>query len=284
MVGSDEREYYVHVPGNYNKHNPTPVVFMLHGTGGNGEKFYNDSGWKEVGDTEGILTVFPSSWEHCIIQAGKTLTTTKWNVHEGYFRYCKGEVPRDDVIFLRRVLTELRATYNVDTTRVYLVGFSSGAQMAFRCAVEMGDVLAAVVENAGTAPKDTSLMKQLKERNLPIGFQFGNSDTLAFSSPVPMSDFLKVVDTLGNVMQTHTTVFEFSMSPTLEAFTKITPSGGLDTLMMIATYLSLDNRPFKVGMVKDLEHMYPHGLGPLGGGHWMEAAEVQWQWLKQFVL
>jgi hypothetical protein len=27
----------------------TPVVFMLHGTSGGGEKFYNISGWKEVG-------------------------------------------------------------------------------------------------------------------------------------------------------------------------------------------------------------------------------------------
>lgn len=41
------REYYVHVPARYDAKNPTPAVFMLHGSGGNGEKFYNISGWKE---------------------------------------------------------------------------------------------------------------------------------------------------------------------------------------------------------------------------------------------
>ncbi len=282
IVDNDERDYYLHVPGNYNKNNPAPVVFMLHGIGGTGEDAYNRYGWKEVGDAEGILTVFPTSWKHCIIEAGDTLTTTRWNVYEGYFRYCDGEMPRDDVKFLRQVLTELRANYNVDTTRVYLVGFSNGAQMAFRCSVEMGDVLAAVVENAGTAPKDTSLMKQLKKRNLPIGYQFGNSDPLAFIPPVPMSDFTTVIDTLGNVVQTNTTVFEFDTTlRTIEAVTT-TSSGTLDTLMMIATYLSLDvteNRPFKVVMVKGLRHMYPNG-----DNHELKAAEVQWQWLKQFTL
>src|SRR5688572_8534058 len=55
------REYYVHVPLGYNLKNAFPVVIMLHGSGGNGEKFYNISGWKEVGEVQNILTVFPSS-------------------------------------------------------------------------------------------------------------------------------------------------------------------------------------------------------------------------------
>ncbi|MFZ1255451.1 MAG: hypothetical protein WAR77_03820, partial [Saprospiraceae bacterium] len=38
-----------------------PVVFMLHGTSGDGEKFYNISGWKELGQAENFITVFPSS-------------------------------------------------------------------------------------------------------------------------------------------------------------------------------------------------------------------------------
>ena len=28
----------------------SPVAFMFHGTGGDGEKFYNISGWKEKAD------------------------------------------------------------------------------------------------------------------------------------------------------------------------------------------------------------------------------------------
>ena len=43
-VDGDTREYYVHVPAKYNSNAATPVVFMLHGTSGDGEKFYNISG------------------------------------------------------------------------------------------------------------------------------------------------------------------------------------------------------------------------------------------------
>lgn len=66
------REYYVHVPTAYNPKMPVPVVFMPHGSGGNGEKFYNISGWKEIGEAENILTVFPSSLQYpCVLDDGK---------------------------------------------------------------------------------------------------------------------------------------------------------------------------------------------------------------------
>ncbi|OWY22725.1 hypothetical protein C7N43_22635 [Sphingobacteriales bacterium UPWRP_1] len=65
-VDGFNREYYVHVPLSYTPNSAIPVVFMLHGTSGDGDKFYNTSWWKEVGEAENILTVFPSSWQHCI--------------------------------------------------------------------------------------------------------------------------------------------------------------------------------------------------------------------------
>lgn len=61
-LNGDDREYFEDVPVNYSGLSSTPVVFMLYGTSGNGEEFYNNSGWKEVGETENIFTVFPSSW------------------------------------------------------------------------------------------------------------------------------------------------------------------------------------------------------------------------------
>ena len=38
-IDGDVREYYVHVPSIYDPNQPTPIVFMLHGTSGDGEKF-----------------------------------------------------------------------------------------------------------------------------------------------------------------------------------------------------------------------------------------------------
>ena len=80
LIDGLEREYYVHVPKSYAASSAVPLVFMLHGTSGNGEEFYINSGWKEVGETNNLITVFPSSWRYCIIdEDGVRKTTTKWN-------------------------------------------------------------------------------------------------------------------------------------------------------------------------------------------------------------
>lgn len=151
QVDGDTREYFVHVPTNYDGTTNLPVVFMLHGTSGNGEKFYNESGWVEVGNDENIITVFPSSWRYCIITDGVQKNTTKWNtLPDADWSLCTGQTARDDIKFLKRVITELKAKFAVDTTKIYLEGFSNGGQMAAKCTIEMSDIFAAIVENAGS--------------------------------------------------------------------------------------------------------------------------------------
>ena len=78
-IDGDDREYYVHIPKSYNGNQSVPLVLMLHGTSGDGEKYYGISGWKEVGESQNLITVFPSSWRYCIHTQGETSTTTKWN-------------------------------------------------------------------------------------------------------------------------------------------------------------------------------------------------------------
>ena len=272
-VNGDTREYYVHVPTNYNSNTATPVVFMLHGTSGDGDKFYNISGWKEVGEAEGIITVFPSSWHYCIIEDGQTLNTTKWNIYPAGYVYCNGETPRDDIAFLRQIITEIKSKLSVDEKRIYLVGFSAGGQMAFRCGVEMSDVLAAVIANAGTFFSDTTLVPF---RNLPIAFQLGNEDDRYFTSPAPLSGLeyaLNNVPIFQNIVHSHLSTFQYSPNYTI--------SGDTNTAV-IATYPPIppsENRSFGMVLVKDLAHEYPNG-----SNHWMKGAEQHWDWLKQYSL
>lgn len=275
-VDGSEREYYVHVPQVYDGSAAVPVVFMLHGSGGEGEKFYNISGWKEVGETENILTVFPSSWRYCIIDEGQQKNITKWNSQPAEWQFCPDETPRDDIKFLNQIIDELSAKYNVDEKRVYLAGFSNGGQMAALCSVMMSDVLAAVVENAGSFYTDTTWTPL---RRIPTAFQLGNKDQGAGvdAEEIPLSkldtilhnpDFLP-----GRAAGTH--VKTFGLSP------NFTISGDTSTAV-IATYPSLDGDPnvsFHFIFVKGLGHNYPNGVN-----HWMKGAERQWEWLKQFSL
>ncbi|MFN8332099.1 MAG: hypothetical protein U0T81_12935 [Saprospiraceae bacterium] len=78
-VDSVKREYIVHVPPNYDSTKKVPVVFMLHGTSGDGELMYATSGWVEMSNKEGFIAVFPSSLKYRIIDNGEYKTITKWN-------------------------------------------------------------------------------------------------------------------------------------------------------------------------------------------------------------
>ncbi|HHH49402.1 MAG TPA: alpha/beta hydrolase [Saprospiraceae bacterium] len=275
MVDGDEREYYVHVPQTYQNDQSVPVVFMLHGSSGNGLKFYNISGWKEVGETENIITVFPSSWKYCIIDDGKVKNTTKWHAFPGSFEFCNNETPRDDVKFLRQIIKELNQRFNIDNQRIYLVGFSNGGGMAYRAAVEMSDVLAAVVESAGMYLGDT---QYTPIRNIPITFQLGNIDRKWFDEgvivPLSQLDDLLQHSTLFQLMASnHTDAFDYASQYSLEG----------DTLkVMTATFKGVpDNgsREFRFSLIHGLGHNYPNGKN-----HPLEGAVLNWEWLKQYSL
>ncbi len=83
------REFIIYRPAQLPVDRKTPVVFAFHGTGGSGENFYQDSGWREKADAEGFMTVFPSAlryhiFDETLVRGDQVLTnvqrfTTKWN-------------------------------------------------------------------------------------------------------------------------------------------------------------------------------------------------------------
>ena len=59
----------------------------------------------------------------------------------------------DDVGFLRALAQHLQKEYSFDEKRTYAVGFSNGAFMVHRLAMEAGDIFSACVSAAGLMPK-----------------------------------------------------------------------------------------------------------------------------------
>lgn len=281
QIDGDEREYYVHVPSGYTGKTAVPVVFMLHGTGGNGEEFYDNSGWKEVGERENVITVFPSSWRYCITTMGETKTITKWNSQPAEWEFCDGQTPRDDIKFFNLIIEELTDKFKVDSKRFYLVGFSNGGQMAAKCSIEMSDKLAAIVESASSFYLNTTYTPR---RKMPITFQIGNEDygpgNEGPAIPLSALDTLLTDPNISlqhgkhyDIAQTH--INSFGLNP------NYTITGDTNTVA-IATYVSATPNPnnyFQLALIKDLKHAYPNGTN-----HPLMAAEINWSWLKQHSL
>lgn len=281
VVDSAERVYWVHVPPSYDSAIATPVVFMLHGTGGNGEKFYNYSGWKELGEAEGFISVFPSSMLYWIIHPQDGLKRiTKWNtIPDTDFTLAPGETGKDDIKFLRKIVVELKQKFNVDTTRIYMNGFSNGGQMASKCAAEMSDVFAAVVSNAGTfLLRDTTYTPV---RKLPIMFQVGNVDYgPGNTGPViPLMYFDSLLRSPNELngrfyYYAHNNIRHFGLDSN---YTLVGDTGAA----MVAAYHSLTPGDtlniFRYVFVNGLAHSYPNGEN-----HWFDAPTTHWAWLRQY--
>ncbi|HNR16691.1 MAG TPA: hypothetical protein PKG90_08515 [Chitinophagaceae bacterium] len=283
MVDNVEREYYVHIPADYTGNAAVPLVFVLHGTSGNGEKFYDISGWKELGEEENFISVYPSSGRYKIFNFGDSTVqnTTKWNIlPEGTFIFMPGYTGLDDIKFLKKVVLEMQLKFNIDTGMIYMNGFSNGGQMAAKCAVEMSNIFAAVASNASTFNKDTVYAPQ---RRLPVLFQIGNEDYGPGNTgpAIPLNSFSYVISTpdvpvIGGKYYNKARKYinNFSLDSVY------TISGDTNSVM-VASYHSLTPgdtlNVFRYVFVKNLGHIYPNGIN-----HWMNAPRHHWAWMRQY--
>lgn len=136
------RHYLLYVPSQVDGSQPVPLVFVLHGGGGNPDLYEEVTGFGEIAREEGFILVYPGGTGRL---RNRLLT---WNAG-----HCCGyamEENVDDVGFFREMVTELEAEYNIDPARIYVAGHSNGAMMSYRLAAEMSDTFAAVGIVAGT--------------------------------------------------------------------------------------------------------------------------------------
>lgn len=124
------RTFRVHRPKGAAK--PLPILFVLHGGGGNAEQTQGSLSFDAVADTHGFLAVYPDGTGRTVL--GKLFGT--WNSDEE----CCGEALAsgvDDVAFIDQLIDELGARYEGDVERVFVTGLSNGGDMTHRLGCEL---------------------------------------------------------------------------------------------------------------------------------------------------
>lgn len=143
-VDGVKRNYVAHVPEGAQVGSPlaVPVLLMLHGAGGNAQKAEVATGLTALAESNNFIVVYPSGTQAASIEG-----QLAWNAGD-----CCG-APRDnkvdDVKFIRRVLDDVESKYAVDTSRVYLAGFSNGGMMSYRLSCELGKRIAGLAVVSG---------------------------------------------------------------------------------------------------------------------------------------
>lgn len=269
-VEGKKREFIVYQPAGIDKSSPVPVVFMLHGTSGDGEKFYNISGWKEKAAKEKFYAVFPSSLAYCITEDGVTTTTTKWRHYDLDSIACPGQKIYDDVKFFREMLKFLEATYPIDPKRVYVSGFSNGGQFSFRLAVEASDVVAAVAPFGSMFAENGKTPLAL----IPIYNGFGNMDDRFFvlnnGQPLPMGAALLDLPGIRRNVSIVCNTFGLTYANTL----KETASSAFWTFN---TPTKGNSNVYHVHEFKDLTHEYPNGTN-----YPIAATDLLWPFFSKY--
>ena len=179
-VDGAPREFIVYVP---ERAAPSaagrPLVFMFHGTSGDGAQYLRISGWREQADATGLVAVFPTGLRYRILESGRRVT--KWNDGGLAAKIDLGErppsypagapMPADDVGFVDTMLADLRARLPIDPARTYASGFSNGGEFTARLAMERSGVFAAAGFSAGGLDR-----VHVPDRPIPLALTLGTRD------------------------------------------------------------------------------------------------------------
>jgi len=134
-VGDLKRTYLLYEPATPVPAGGRPLIFVLHGGGGQGRSMWSFAGMNPIADREGALVVYPDA------------EARVWNVGQVSARFRP-----DDVAFFGALLAAIPGAYNINPRRVYAAGISNGGMMVQRLACELTRQFAAVASIAGTLP------------------------------------------------------------------------------------------------------------------------------------
>lgn len=147
-VGGASRSFVVHVPGGVSK---PPVVYFVHGYGGDGAGFANDTKADKLADREKFIAVYPSA------------VSGSWSMYD-----------TADYPYLRAILDTVDARYKVDRNRVYCTGFSQGGFISFGAGYKHPEIFAAVAPVSGHIPSFPTAAPLM--RPVSMFLTFGTND------------------------------------------------------------------------------------------------------------
>ncbi len=161
-IDGTRRSYLVHIPSGYDHEKPLPLVVVIHGAFDTAEGMEKFSGFSDLADREDFIVLYPNGM-------GIFGYFQHWNAG-----HCCGKAAEDnwdDVGFVAAAIDDLRTRLKIDSSRIYMVGFSNGGMFTYRFAAEKGDLLAAAAPMAasiGGKPSDGAPEWRIPEPVQPL--------------------------------------------------------------------------------------------------------------------
>lgn len=117
-----DRTYQAYVPNEATEQAPSPLLIVLHGTWMSGQEMMHTGHFLKHAELNGFVVAAPDSLGDAFNEGSARGGATVDNI--------------DDVGFIEAVADDMQQRINIDPDRVFIAGFSSGASMAQRIALE----------------------------------------------------------------------------------------------------------------------------------------------------
>lgn len=166
QVGEVQRTYLYHVPKKLSA--PPELVVVFHGGGIDAEKMREITAYEfeRLADEHGFIVVYPNG-----VDKG-------WNGCRKNAPYPANLRNIDDPAFVRALIRHFRAEFGVDSARVFGIGFSNGAHLAYRLALEMPDEIAAIAAVGANLPAEDHCDCFYSEQPMAVMIVNGTADRI----------------------------------------------------------------------------------------------------------
>ncbi|MFK8038015.1 MAG: T9SS type A sorting domain-containing protein [Crocinitomicaceae bacterium] len=136
LVDQVVRDYIEYIPQNYQNAESAPLIIVLHGIGGFISDYVNPA-LNGLADDDRFVSVYLQGKANAFGQ-------TSWN--NGTLLASNA----NDLGFIQTMIETMATEYNIDRTKVYVVGISMGAIMTYKVLHHLSDKVAAAVCHIGT--------------------------------------------------------------------------------------------------------------------------------------
>lgn len=177
-AGGIKMEYGVYVPTSYDGSRATPLIIALHGLGSGINYMMEYSNLAELAEQYGYLVATPMGYNERGWYGARSQDSefnARARERNGSIDPVNlGELSEKDVL---NVLAEMRANYNVDSTRTYLIGQSMGGGGTLYLGSKYADNWAALAAMAPAINRDPAeTLQGAKAQGLPVMMIMGDAD------------------------------------------------------------------------------------------------------------
>ena len=258
LIDGHYRTFHYYRP----KQKEASIIFVLHGSGGNGLQMVKVSErLHERAQQENMLLVFPEGYKHF------------WNECRKASTALANTENIDENTFFTKMIAYLKAKYQADDKKAYAIGFSGGGHMAYKLALTMPQQFKAITAIVANLPTDDNMDCGEMKKPVAVMIINGTGDpTNPYKGGMMKSEGV----VLGNVRSTEETfnywakIDGYNGKPVKEMVPDQDPSDDIT----IEKYTYSDNTRPDVVLYKVIngQHEFPKG---------MDAFVTSWEFFKQ---